>query len=68
MLKNLNTIQKVCVMVFTFSFGYWLFSPDHSLFDIIDDYYFWFGKTEQTISFVISIVSVVGFFLFKDKK
>ena len=67
----MNTIQKVCAMVGAFSFTMWLFNGIgiySSLGDIFTHTSHWFNSTDEIVPFAIAVASVVGFFLFKDKK
>lgn len=72
MLKNLNTTQKVCAMVGALSFTYWLLIGQTysyvDIWDIFAKFDYWFLEWYGVVSFAITVGSVVGFFLFKDKK
>ena len=72
MFKNLNTIQKVCVMVGVLSFTFWLSEPTgyeyRELTEIFEKFEEWFRYRYNAFSFAIAVTSAVGFFLFKDKK
>tara|TARA_A100001011_G_scaffold249624_1_gene257924 strand:+ start:870 stop:1103 length:234 start_codon:yes stop_codon:yes gene_type:complete len=73
----MNLIQKIALIVLITTFTFWLFEPKSNsrfeieIFDdlIVDgDLHYWFKTWYQTLSFSISMGSLLTFFLFRDVK
>ena len=75
----MNNIQKILLLVGIMAFGFWFLYPSgitiHLVMGVIKgtpEYFFkyhsyWYKNWFQTLSLMISIGSLIGLYLFKDK-
>ena len=70
LVSETNIIQKWFFIIGVFSFFFWLLLPlDYKdIEDLLSDIEEWFDMWFQVFTFVLIWVSLLGFFLFKDKE